>query len=88
MMLSPGTGFNSKISGKIKRLLVERLCILIDLVLEELLKHHFLCFQILENILHGDQVQVMRTEPSLFHQSLCFSFSPLPNGIIFLLFFH
>ena len=61
MTLSPDTGLNTKIRGKIKiRDSWMRVSILvIDLVLEALLKHHFLCFQVLENILHGDQVQVI-----------------------------
>ena len=61
MTLFPDAGLNAKIHGKIKiRDSWMRVSVLvIDLVLEVLLKHHFLCFHVLENIFHGDQVQVI-----------------------------
>lgn len=87
LMVSPDAGFNSKTNGKIKtRLLRESLYItlVIDLVLEVLLKHHFLCFRVLENILHGDQVQVITIVPFLFLRDFVFHF---PLFLIVLFFF-
>ena len=51
--------------------------LVIDLVLEVLLKHHFLCFQVLENILHGDQVQVIWQYP--FYSTSAFAFHLPPS---------
>lgn len=61
MTLFPDAGLNAKIRGKIKmRDSWMRVSVLvIDLVLEVLLKHHFLCFHVLENTLRGDHMQVI-----------------------------